>query len=338
MEIDSELRQLKLRQLKLQDTANNSTNNSKVIPVNQKVKDSLFKTIYQKEERLTSLAQFLLKLDIKGIDITTVKPVIYGNKENDLSFMCNHIIYIMVEAQSSPCTNIPFRVLGYSSTGLRELITSEKLLYGSKRVYIPIPKFFAMRVGLENNPDNIPDEILTDYNLSDSYWKDISGSNIKPDLELTVHVFDLRMSSYEICRYIEENYVPERFVKLDDSVLKYALTSNSLKYMMMLERGHKTLKKPDNIQCVEDLCELLKARNIFVEIFSDKEARNMIAAQFSREDMIRYAGWEEGMEEGLEQGLRNIVCNMYTKNYTIEQISSIAEISEERVKEILNLR
>ena len=79
----------------------------------------------------------------------------------------------------------------------------------------------------------------------------------------------------------------------------------------------------------------------------------MIAAQFSREDMIRYAGWEEGMEEGLErgieqglergleqgieQGLRNIVCNMYIKNYTIEQISSIAEISEEKVKEILNL-
>ena len=107
--------------------------------------------------------------------------------------------------------------------------------------------------------------------------------------------------------------------------------------MMMLERGHKTLKKPDNIQSVEDLCELLKARNIFVEIFSDKEARNMLAAQFSREDMIRYAGWEEGMEEGLERGLRNIVCNMYTKNYTIEQISSIAEISEEKVKEILNL-
>ena len=75
----------------------------------------------------------------------------------------------------------------------------------------------------------------------------------------------------------------------------------------------------------------------------------MIAAQFSREDMIRYAGWEEGMEEGrekglkegleqgIEQGLRNIVCNMYARNYTIGQISSIAEISEEKVKEILNL-
>lgn len=157
------------------------------------------------------------------------------------------------------------------------------------------------------------------------------------------------MSSYEICRYIEENYVPERFIKLDDTVLKYALTSNSLKYMMMLERGHKTLKKPDNIQSVEDLCELLKARDIFVEIFSDKEARNMIAAQFSREDMIRYAGWEEGMEEGLEegrekglkegieQGLRNVVCNMYTRNYTIEQISGITDMDVEDIKRILNL-
>lgn len=332
MEID-----LKSQQLKSQEIPNNSINHSKVIPVNQKVKDSLFKTIYQKEERLISLAQFLLKLDVKDIDITTVKPIIYGNKENDLSFMCNHIIYIMVEAQSSSCTNIPFRVLEYSSTGLRELTTSEKMLYGSKRVYIPIPKFFAMRVGLENNPDNLPDIILTDYNLSDSYLKDSSGSNIKPDLELTVHVFDLRMSINEVCRYIEENYIPKRFVLLDDTVLKYALTSNSLKYMMMLEKGHKILKKPDNIHSVEDLCELLKGRDIFVEIFSDKEARNMIATQFSREDMIRYAGWEEGLEEGRKESLRNIVCNMYTRNYTIEQISAITDMDVEDIKKILNL-
>lgn len=211
------------------------------------------------------------------------------------------------------------------------------MLYGSKRVYIPIPKFFAMRVGLENNPDNLPDVILTDYNLSDSYMKDSSGSNIKQDLELTVHVFDLRMSIYEVCRYIEENYVPERFVLLDDTVLKYALTSNSLKYMIMLEKGHKILKKPDNIHSVEDLCELLKGRDIFVEIFSDKEARNMIAAQFSREDMIRYAGWEEGLEEGRKESLRNIVCNMYTRNYTIEQISAITDMDVEDIKKILNL-
>ena len=75
----------------------------------------------------------------------------------------------------------------------------------------------------------------------------------------------------------------------------------------------------------------------------------MIAAQFSREDMIRYAGWEEGMEEGLEegrekglkegieQGLRNVVCNMYTRNYTIEQISGITDMDVEDIKRILNL-
>lgn len=71
----------------------------------------------------------------------------------------------------------------------------------------------------------------------------------------------------------------------------------------------------------------------------------MIAAQFSREDMIRYAGWEEGLEEGrekglkegIEQGLRNVVCNMYTRNYTIEQISGITDMDVEDIKRILNL-
>ena len=99
MENDSELRQLKSQQLKSQDTANNFINNSKVIPVNQKVKDSLFKTIYQKEERLTSLAQFLLKLDIKDIDISTndrhyeLQSILFNNYR--LYFLKNFLMLII---------------------------------------------------------------------------------------------------------------------------------------------------------------------------------------------------------------------------------------------------
>ena len=58
----------------------------------------------------------------------------------------------------------------------------------------------------------------------------------------------------------------------------------------------------------------------------------MIAAQFSRDEMIRY----DGLEKGLEIATKNFTINMYKNNFTLEQISKAAGISIEEVKEIIS--
>ena len=74
--------------------------------------------IYESEENLRSLAKFLIGEDIGDIEIRNVDPVIFGNKENDLAFICNESIYIMMEEQSYHCANIAYRILDYS--GIKE--------------------------------------------------------------------------------------------------------------------------------------------------------------------------------------------------------------------------
>ena len=99
-----------------------------VMPVNKKAKDRLFTKIYESEENLRSLARFLIGEDIVDIEIRNVDPVIFGNKENDLAFICNESIYIMMEEQSYHCANIAYRILEYITAALRSTVDSEQML------------------------------------------------------------------------------------------------------------------------------------------------------------------------------------------------------------------
>jgi len=73
-------------------TKNNA--NQEVIPVNTKAKDTFFKKVYEKEERQRALVSFLLGLDGKKISMANVRPVLFGNKENDFAcFSSSQALY-----------------------------------------------------------------------------------------------------------------------------------------------------------------------------------------------------------------------------------------------------
>lgn len=84
-----------------------------VMPVNRKSKDTFFKTVYAAEERRRALVAFLLGVEGKKISIANVRPVFFGNKENDLAFECDDVFYVMAENQSSVSPNVPYRLLEY---------------------------------------------------------------------------------------------------------------------------------------------------------------------------------------------------------------------------------
>ena len=56
----------------------------------------------------------------------------------------------------------------------------------------------------------------------------------------------------------------------------------------------------------------------------------------------KWISFEEGKEQGLEQGFElekiKTIKNMHKQNYTTNQIANIVELSEEKVKEILELK
>lgn len=127
-----------------------------VLPVNRKAKDTFFKTVYAAEERQRALAAFLLGVEGKKTAVANVRPVIFGNKENDLAFECDDVFYLMMENQASVSPNVPYRLLEYITAGLRSTVDSERLLYGSGRVYFPIPKLYMLQTGIEMMGEKLP--------------------------------------------------------------------------------------------------------------------------------------------------------------------------------------
>ncbi len=274
------------------------------MPINRKAKDTFFKKVYESEERQRKLAADLLGLKSERVSAANVRPVLFGNKENDLAFLCGDVFYIMMEEQSSVSPNIPYRMLEYIVAGLRSTVDSEQLLYGRSRVYFPVPKLYLLQIGLEQQENRLPQTLQYDTSLSESYIpaaiRSKDGAR-KPDLEVEVHVYDFRMTQCEMLEYIEQEKKPERFLPYESDMQDYALTANGITYMQRTQ-GNETYKKPRNISSTAEFLELMLKRGIFVDLLSDKEVCDMTMAQFSRDEILIYQGREAGREEGREEG------------------------------------
>ena len=261
-----------------------------VLPVNTKAKDTFFKTVYASEERQRKLASFLLGMEGKEITVANVRPVLFGKRENDLSFVTDAIFYVMTENQATVCPNVPYRLLEYITSGLRSTVDSEKL----------------------------PEKVQYDIRLSDSYMtveQQHKNALTEPDLEAVVHVYDFRMTLKEMLEYIESGTQPERFAPYQGDLLDYALTANGITYIQRAVKKEKQNQydMPDNVTSVADYLELLIKRDIFVDLLTDKEVCDMTMAQFSRDDILLYQGREEGREEGERIGELRGVIRTYQK-------------------------
>lgn len=283
----------------------------KVLPVNTKAKDTFFKKVYESEERQRELVSFLLGIDAEKVAVANVRPVLFGNKENDFACMCDEIIYILTEAQASTSPNIPYRLLEYAVAGLRSTVDSERLLYGRARVYFPIPKLYVLQTGLETTADCLPEKIQYDMRLSESYLsaeEKYGKGGPRPDLEATVHVYDFRMTLDEVLCYIEQGVLPERFEGYDSNMRNYALVANGITYMQRTGK-YAGYAVPVNVSTVAVFLQLMLDRGIFVDLLSDKEVCDMTMAQFSRDDILIYQGREEGLEMGREEGVRAFILD-----------------------------
>ena len=266
--------------MKLENLQKSQPKPQEVLPVNTKAKDTFFKTVYASEERQRKLASFLLGMEGKEITVANVRPVLFGKRENDLSFVTDAIFYVMTENQATVCPNVPYRLLEYITSGLRSTVDSEKL----------------------------PEKVQYDIRLSDSYMtveQQHKNALTEPDLEAVVHVYDFRMTLKEMLEYIESGTQPERFAPYQGDLLDYALTANGITYIQRAVKKEKqgSYVMPANVSSVADYLGLLIKRDIFVDLLTDKEVCNMTMAQFSRDDILLYQGREEGERIGELRGV-----------------------------------
>ena len=85
------------------------------------------------------------------VEINTLTDVLYKNQINDLSFVLDGQVVVMIEHQSTINENMALRLYMYSAR-VYEKITKQKSLYKKKRIKIPAPKFIVLYNGNEPFP------------------------------------------------------------------------------------------------------------------------------------------------------------------------------------------
>lgn len=132
--------------------------------VKQKIKDSVFTTLFRDANNVLELYKKLHPEDIgvtvDDIQIETLETVLVNEIYNDLGFIVNHgdraRYVILVEAQSKWTENMTLRMLFYiSETYRRYLNETNQSEHLEKRVYLPKPEMYVVYHGAKDVTDEI---------------------------------------------------------------------------------------------------------------------------------------------------------------------------------------
>ncbi len=137
------------------------TKQTQEVMAKRTTKNSVFSDLFQNKSNLLKLYQTLHPEDIAvtqdSLTDVTIENVLTDNLYNDLGFIVNNKLMILIEAQSTWTMNILIRVLLYLAQSYHEYFqrTSQNY-YKSKKVKMPKPELYVIFTGNKGRkPDNI---------------------------------------------------------------------------------------------------------------------------------------------------------------------------------------
>jgi hypothetical protein len=281
--------------------------------VKREYKNNIFNTLFNDAEKLLSLYNAVtgsnLPLDT-SIKIATLDDVLFISWRNDVAFVLNDRIVVLVEHQSSICANMPLRLLLYLAR-VYEKIIEKNAIYRSTLLKIPKPDFIVLYNGL----DEFPDEIT--LRLSDAYMKiPETLAGFGGSLELEVRVLNINEGRNEaIVKKSEELYGYVRFIGKAREYLKAGLDSTTA----------LTIASNDCIK--EDiLSDYLKEHA--------SEVINMLTAEWDINEAQKV--WkEEGREEGREEGMEKAVRLMLDDGLPMQRVAKISGWPVDKLQELI---
>jgi len=128
-------------------------------------KDSVFTMLFSKQENLLEIYNAINGTNYPKstkIEIITLSDVIYMEQQNDIAFVMEDKLVVLIEHQSSINENMPLRMLLYIAREYEKII-DKRSLYKEKRIKIPTPEFIVLYNGKKEHPD------FKELKLSDSF-------------------------------------------------------------------------------------------------------------------------------------------------------------------------
>ena len=177
---------------------------------NLQVRDTVFCRFIGTESNLLEIFNAIRKTgytDASKVMITTLAGSFYSNLKNDISFMLDALIMMLIEHQTTLNPNMPVRLLGYVDELFKRYIEPEKRkIYSTELIKLPAPEFYVFYDGEDTSFEH------KELRLSDAF------KTPSDKLELVVHVYNLATGKNEdlkkICKPLREYSIFSNHYKL----------------------------------------------------------------------------------------------------------------------------
>ena len=282
--------------------------------INRKYKDSVFTDLFGSDrdgkknflELYNGLSGSNYRLEEVTLERKIIEQSLYKTYNNDVSWEIDGKLIVLVEHQSTINENMPFRCLEYV-TRIYEGIFPQKKRYAENVFKIPNPDFYVVYIGKKDLPQE------QELRLSDAFYKKDSSS-----LELIVKVRNCTNSQM----------LP---IAKDCDILK--------QYCQFIEIVERTFNKRFPKRSFKKAIDTAISQGILSDYLDRKsrEVTNMLCAKYDYKMDIavkQEEAFERGVNKGAQQKAIEAARNMIAKNYPIDDICEITELSEEQVKKL----
>jgi len=273
---------------------------------NEKHKDTVFTFLFSNPALLRELYSAIRGITIPPdvpIDINTLSDVLYRRQRNDISFLFNNRLIVLIEHQSTINDNMPLRCLMYVEK-LYELITEPDEKFKKKRIKIPKPEFIVLYNGIDPYPN------YKELRLSDSF---IKSDNLKIDLplELAVQVYNINKGYNQ--EILSKSKTLDNYSRFIDKIREYQKEYKQ-KYH---EKNDKKKLLDKSFRSAINYCIENNILKDFLKKHSS-EVLNMLYGEYDPEVEMRVVR-QEAREEGWEEG-REYFLELINQGLTLEEI------------------
>lgn len=289
--------------------------------VNRKVKDSLFRFIFEKDrEALLQLYNALNGTeyqDTSQLQIVTIESAVYIVMKNDLAFVVAGVLS-MYEHQSTYNPNMPVRFLIYLGQEYQKIIEKAgNVLYSPKLISLPTPQCIVFYNGKKDVPE---EQILR---LSDAFENKVEESSVELKVRMLNINYGYNTGLMKQCRMLKE-------------------------YSQFVEISRQYAEKGKDIEeSLEQAIEFCIDNNILRNVLREYRAEvlGMILEEFDAKkyekviredehDIAFAAGREEGREEGIKSFIEAAVATGFGDVYTKECLRKYFSMESQKAEEL----
>ena len=162
------------------------TNTEAAAIPNREHKSSVFALLFGTPEEAARMCNMLFGTNYgpNDIEMATLVNVLFRGRINDLAFVVDGKLVVLIEHQSTINPNMVIRMLEYY-VDVNSRLMKEENLYGSKPIRIARPEFIVLYNGVDEMLD------YSELRLSDLYIKNEHLDGQPPALEMVVKVYNI---------------------------------------------------------------------------------------------------------------------------------------------------